>query len=342
MWSYASTVYSMSPGMQLALATAAVSILLRRQQRSYRLIAAIVALILFSSLKTIGTILFYAVQIRANSSLAISPINLRVVDILLVVAARCSYVTDICVVVWRAWVLYADSRRIKAILALCVGAVVVCTIADFARITCKRVRGEEIDHQAAFTLIWAVPLLLTNIFTTALIGMRTWRYQREARIFLSRGSRRTGPGKVLVVLLETGLISCSLWMVYIILAAIDDPDTSTPGDVILQAYHSLSGIYPTVVILVVAMRRPETESFLEVEISRGLRFEGRVELATSFAWDPATTDSTAQDHTKTPIAQAHDATRGLLAHETGLHPSSGVAGPSSCGAHSGGWVLSEC
>ncbi|KAL1671415.1 hypothetical protein EV122DRAFT_284955 [Schizophyllum commune] len=105
-------------------------------------------------------------------------------------------------------------------------------------------------------------------------------YRREARAFAGQGSRQTTSAQILTVLVETGCIFCSMWALYVALIATDDPDSVSPGDIVLHAYHPLSGIYPTVVILVVGMRRLKKEMLLETRPSRGLCFadSGETEL----------------------------------------------------------------
>ncbi|KAL1755506.1 hypothetical protein FB107DRAFT_213411, partial [Schizophyllum commune] len=170
------------------------------------LIVAILVLAGSSTLNTAVNISDYMEQIQTNLDFSVPSANYTVVDILTVAASRCNYVLDISVVVWRAWVLYPESRRIKVMLTIS------CIAVDFAHIAWKRLRGEGIGRQAAPTLIWAVPLLLTNMIATALVGIRSWCYQRDVHVVLRPNSRRSDPGKVLIVLLETGLVSCSIWV----------------------------------------------------------------------------------------------------------------------------------
>ena len=41
---------------------------------------------------------------------------------------------------------------------------------------------------------------------------------------------------------------------------------------ILRLIHPLQGMYPTIVILVIAMRRSEAESLVQTHVSQGMRF----------------------------------------------------------------------
>ncbi|KAL1712996.1 hypothetical protein EV715DRAFT_188514, partial [Schizophyllum commune] len=191
------------------------------------------------------------------------------------------YMIDICVVVWRAWLLHSESRRVKIVLVSCVFVIIACAIVDFAMIALKPLT----DRPAVRTLLWAAPLLFTNIIATMLVGARAWHltcfyrsYRRDITSFLKQ---KSDVGKLLTVLLETGVICCSIWIVYVALASTDHPGTYSASDTILHAYHSLSGIYPTLVILVIALRRHEMQSLVQTNLSQGVRFRDLGEATAS-------------------------------------------------------------
>ncbi|KAI3998170.1 hypothetical protein K525DRAFT_215011, partial [Schizophyllum commune Loenen D] len=127
------------------------------------------------------------------------------------------YLLDICVVVWRAWVLHAENRWVRVALAACI-PFAVCIIVEFVNSALEMIHAP----QGETTLIWAVPLLLTSIFATSLVAVRAWQ-----------------PGGYCLACISSAL------------------GASPPFRLgLLQPWlNPLQGIYPTVVILVVAMRR---------------------------------------------------------------------------------------
>ncbi|KAI4524474.1 hypothetical protein K523DRAFT_244756, partial [Schizophyllum commune Tattone D] len=82
----------------------------------------------------------------------------------------------------------------------------------------------------------------------------------------------TRVGKILVLLVESGLIYCLIWAVYLVINITEGPNTLAAYGVITAAYHSIAGIYPTFIVLVVAMQRSAAESICETRISHSVHF----------------------------------------------------------------------
>lgn len=84
----------------------------------------------------------------------------------------------------------------------------------------------------ASTLILTVPLLITNVFATSLVAYQAWYvylcssvsnvltglfflrriYRTEVRSTLSAGSTYSTVEKLMILLVESGFIYCSLWV----------------------------------------------------------------------------------------------------------------------------------
>ncbi|KAI5824151.1 hypothetical protein K523DRAFT_253739, partial [Schizophyllum commune Tattone D] len=122
-------------------------------------------------------------------------------------------------------------------------------------------------------IMMEIPLLITNAVSTILVAIRFW---------LISGWRKTSRAeKILVLLLESGTLYCILWA---------SPRLPLSRVVILNlnqavrfgidlydgagtVYVVYSGILPTLILLVVAMRRSATTSLLlSTQISHGMRF----------------------------------------------------------------------
>ncbi|KAF5367515.1 hypothetical protein D9758_003769 [Tetrapyrgos nigripes] len=86
---------------------------------------------------------------------------------------RLNYPINDGIVVWRAWVLYPQNCVVKAALVLCMVGSVAGILADILFGVVYTLRdinaaGKELH------LMMAIPLLLTNMVATALIGYKTW------------------------------------------------------------------------------------------------------------------------------------------------------------------------
>ncbi|KAI5889628.1 uncharacterized protein SCHCODRAFT_02511191 [Schizophyllum commune H4-8] len=82
----------------------------------------------------------------------------------------------------------------------------------------------------------------------------------------------TRVGKILVLLVESGLVYCLIWVVYLVINITEGPNTLAAYGVISAAYHSIAGIYPTFIVLVVAMQRSAAESICETRVSHSVHF----------------------------------------------------------------------
>ncbi|KAI4518944.1 hypothetical protein K525DRAFT_287723 [Schizophyllum commune Loenen D] len=100
-------------------------------------------------------------------------------------------------------------------------------------------------------IMMEIPLLITNAVSTILRLISGWRKTSRAE-------------KILVLLLESGTLYCILWAVRFGIDLYDGAGT---------VYVVYSGILPTLILLVVAMRRSATTSLLlSTQISHGMRF----------------------------------------------------------------------
>ncbi|KAL1729574.1 hypothetical protein EV714DRAFT_273629 [Schizophyllum commune] len=236
-------------GIQGGLFVAALSILARRSSRMHILAITIAILFLLSTISVTLGVLFYVIQFPTGYGGTISDLTdfLDRLIVVLAVAARLNYFISDGIVVWRAWTLWIDYRTIKGVL-LAFGTAVECTW------SLQSTRKGQVESETR-TLMLTVPLLATNIVSTALVAIRVWIYRRDIKASLSPYIRPTSVEKVLLLLLESGSFYCLIWVVNLLVRMTQGVDTLGVYGVVSVAYHAIPGIHSTFMILAVAMQR---------------------------------------------------------------------------------------
>ncbi|KAL1719754.1 hypothetical protein EV715DRAFT_263077 [Schizophyllum commune] len=171
-------------------------------------------------------------------------------DIMGTVANNFNYLVSDAVVVWRAYILWSDSLVAKGILlSFLTGTLAI-----------------QSDVKLAF-------LLATNVVATVLIGIKFWYYRRDIKGALGLFTRKSQVEKVLVLLLESGITYCAIWIAYtIIWTDAEGLNISYyTSDTFGSAIHNIAGIYPTFVVLV-AMQSNAAQELLGTQVSQAMRF----------------------------------------------------------------------
>ncbi|KAH9072409.1 hypothetical protein EDB83DRAFT_2573177 [Lactarius deliciosus] len=114
-------------------------------------------------------------------------------------------------------------------------------------------------------LIMVGPTLATNLVSTGLIAWKAWQRRISIRRHLGEGSGSVRAERVFALLIESGFIYCCLWILYLISAfgVIPPPAFVIMNHVLVFA----SGLYPTLIIIFVAMQRSPIEYY-----STGMQF----------------------------------------------------------------------
>ncbi|KAL1695893.1 hypothetical protein GGG16DRAFT_121246 [Schizophyllum commune] len=242
-------------GIQGGLFVAALSILARRSSHMHVLATTIAILFLLSTISVTLGVLFYVIQFPTGYGGTISDLTdfLDRLIVVLAVAARLNYLISDGVVVWRAWTLWRDNRSAKGVLLTCIcGSAIGTTVECVWSLQSAR-RGQI--ESATQTLMLTVPLLVTNIVSTALVAIRVWLYRRDIKASLSPYIRPTLVEKVLLLLLESGSFYCLIWVVNLLVRMTQGVDTLGVYGVVSVAYHAIPGIHSTFMIIAVAMQR---------------------------------------------------------------------------------------
>ncbi|EIM91922.1 uncharacterized protein STEHIDRAFT_117024 [Stereum hirsutum FP-91666 SS1] len=165
------------------------------------------------------------------------------------------------VLVWRVEILCADELHWLIIVAMfslfLTGASVCTTIA--LRITVSFLSGgitlTETPTYHALTVVQVATVgisLITNLLSTSAVGIYVWKYRRFVRNMLKH-DKDTKMGRVLVLFAESGLLY-SLFVTMTFVGRFLKVTIGTVEDITGSVLAHLSGIYPTVIIIVVSLQ----------------------------------------------------------------------------------------
>ncbi|KAI0047573.1 hypothetical protein FA95DRAFT_1605989 [Auriscalpium vulgare] len=180
------------------------------------------------------------------------------------------------IVVWRVWVIWIHSWRIVTgplFLLFCTSSVVLAQLALIVAtaLSCSRGGSQAACIGTDRGRLWAflpvqlyfaslVLTLLTNGVSTGLIGYRAWIHHRSSQAVPIRIGRDRALA-VLLLLVESGAVYCTFWLSMVIVW----PFTSTQQHALyrfLNLLPQLTGMYPTVIIVICALRRSYADTVM--------------------------------------------------------------------------------
>ncbi|KAF9065014.1 hypothetical protein BDP27DRAFT_1425190 [Rhodocollybia butyracea] len=179
------------------------------------------------------------------------------VFIITMVFQRVTFFISDSLVVWRAWILWDRNIFVRLLLIVCLLGTITATFVQGGLAINEQIRqtGGIAPGLGVETLIFTLPLLLTNICATVLIGIRIWQYRRDIMNQLSRsGSRTTSLHTVLVIFLESSALYCVFWILAL-LATQGNVLSIEATIVIMTSLPYVTSIYPIVVIIMVALHK---------------------------------------------------------------------------------------
>ncbi|KAI0314235.1 hypothetical protein OF83DRAFT_1085785 [Amylostereum chailletii] len=197
-----------------------------------------------------------------------------------VVLAINMFISDF-IVLWRAWVLWKDNRAVSIIsLVLLIGSVSMSVLATCD--TCDPLKAPMNESVAqpyfrydAAGLSAFVLSLVLNLWATSLIGCRAWQHRRRIQRDLRRSGPRTLVEKTMILFIESGVLYCALWIFVVADEAVEfdfvfrsPAPYMSPGQSRFSSAWStfangallqVIGIYPTIVIVLVALEKPHLD-----------------------------------------------------------------------------------
>ncbi|KAF8911245.1 hypothetical protein CPB85DRAFT_1221073 [Mucidula mucida] len=171
------------------------------------------------------------------------------------------------VVIWRAWVLWTGVSLRKRVLVFMAPAVILTVSLIFAIIALVCLGQSSFSAASSSplsdsrTCLWAEPIswalsLLTNVVTTALVGVMAWEHRRLLMIAPGQLHSKSKVNKIMVLLVESGFIYCLFWLTQVI-NFIEMPDGNIYYlyFVLSRMGDQISGLYPTVIIVLVGLQQ---------------------------------------------------------------------------------------
>ncbi|KAI0269773.1 hypothetical protein BC834DRAFT_1014011 [Gloeopeniophorella convolvens] len=167
-----------------------------------------------------------------------------------------SYVLSDAIVVWRAWVLWERRYELLIPPILFMLGTIAVSVAD-ANITFKSPTTDtwqevQISDRLGYC-IWGFTIL-TNLWATGLICIKTWQHRRFIRSLMGKSTQRTRAEKALAFLIESSSIYLCIWITWVTVNVTSHPNSIGGLLVFYPVIVQIIGIYPTVIVVVVTMR----------------------------------------------------------------------------------------
>ncbi|KAL1704815.1 hypothetical protein EV121DRAFT_204892 [Schizophyllum commune] len=109
-------------------------------------------------------------------------------------------------------------------------------------------------------LLLTVPLLVTNLTATGLMGWKAWTHREFVCDSFLHRKHKSRAELALLLLVESGLAYCAVWVVVMISGLGTLPDTQR--STLLGALCSICGAYPTFIVIMVGLQRSSVDSVL--------------------------------------------------------------------------------
>ncbi|KAJ3887317.1 hypothetical protein GG344DRAFT_68916 [Lentinula edodes] len=198
---------------------------------------------------------------------------------------RLNFLINDGIVVWRAWILFPRNWHIKLLLGFCLLACGVSNVFDAASGAVNVLKNyQAVGAGTKEFLVLTLPLLVTNIVATFLIGYKALKHRQDIIHNLSTSSsgasRITMVQKILSLLVESGSIYISFWIAATFLTGFADSSKLSFQVFIASALPFLSGLYPVLIILLVALENTKDRSNeADLSLSQSIHFATRVHLS---------------------------------------------------------------
>jgi len=151
---------------------------------------------------------------------------------------------------WRTVIIWNKDKRVTAILVFFILVTTVSTV-------CALVLGAFQVGKSLLLLFVLVPgpILCTNLLSTGLVVWKAWQRRIPVMDHLHGGSRFLRFERVFALLIESGLIYCCIWILYVISMFGFLPNAGFTFMVFV------SGIYPTLIVILISKQMSPAEHY---------------------------------------------------------------------------------
>ncbi|KAH8991840.1 hypothetical protein EDB86DRAFT_3103595 [Lactarius hatsudake] len=172
---------------------------------------------------------------------------------------------------WRAVVIWDRDKRVIALLLLFILGTIAAAVCEI-KVVIVPPQGFGSSSESG-PLYMVGPSLGTNLLSTGLIAWKAWKHRVFVRKHLVGGTGSVSVERFFALLIESGFLYCIPWILYLISAfgVIPDPAFNVIDDVMVF----ISGIYPTLIIILVAVQKSPVEHYSTH--STGMQFYGGYE-----------------------------------------------------------------
>ncbi|THU76575.1 hypothetical protein K435DRAFT_970318 [Dendrothele bispora CBS 962.96] len=181
-----------------------------------------------------------------------------------------NYILGDGIVVWRAWILFDRYSPFRFLLATCLLGTFVSAIVDGVLVA--RIDSEELGSRR---FLLTVMLLITNLTATLLIGYKTWMYRR---FFKNHDSNRSKSQieKILIILVESGLVYCVIWILAICSQA--GALSLTADELLVTIVPHAVTLYPIFIIILTSLQKSHNGTAALIRASSQDRRDGDCEF----------------------------------------------------------------
>ncbi|KAF5391593.1 hypothetical protein D9757_002544 [Collybiopsis confluens] len=162
---------------------------------------------------------------------------------------RVNFLLGDVIVVWRTWVVWPRNLIVRAVLAICMLGTIGAVFGNGVKSTLDSLRDTPASN--TYSLVMTLPPLFTNLVATLLIALRVWDYRRNIKSSMRSATSTTKIERTLILLIESGLVYCAIWL--LVLIAGFDVMTPASNTLILGLAVSLTGLYPTFIVIMVSL-----------------------------------------------------------------------------------------
>ncbi|KAJ7464308.1 hypothetical protein B0H11DRAFT_2285165 [Mycena galericulata] len=168
------------------------------------------------------------------------------------------------VVCWRVYIVYGRNRRILftavALLVPLSCGIILCNLTQigigFPSVVYLHLLAPA---ELVIDIVTLALSALINIWATGMITYQAWQCRRDIKHYLKDTSNRTYAESMLSLFAESGAVYTSLWILKNIISLPVIENTAYIDYASLVMYQ-MTGMYPTVIIILVALKRSHLET----------------------------------------------------------------------------------